>query len=104
MISEHQTIERTIIMKKFALALLAVAFSCGMLQAQDAAPAPEAPAPCVKKCCPKKSCCPGKKCCDKQDCCKPGTPCPDASCACPRKEGCPKAKCCPKKAECPKKG
>ncbi len=67
-------------MKKLTLTLLAVAFSCGMVNAQDSAPAP-----CVKKCCVQESECPKKKCC-------------------PKKAECPKKKCCPKKACCPKKG
>ena len=54
-------------MKKLALSLLAAAFCCGMVNAQDPAPAPAAPTPCVKKCCAKKAECPKKKCCPKKD-------------------------------------
>ena len=66
-------------MKKLALATMLVAFACGLIHAQDAAaPAPDAKAPCVKKCCHKKK-------------------------GCPKKAECPEKKCCPAKAACPGK-
>ncbi len=67
-------------MKKLALALLAVVFSCGMATAQEPAPAPAAPTPCVKKCCAKKAECPKKKCSPKK------AECPEKKACCPKKD------------------
>ena len=73
-------------MKKFALSLLAAAFCCGMVNAQDPAPAPQTP--CVKKCCAKKVECPKPKCCPEKKCC-------------PKKAACPAKPCCKKMTDCP---
>ena len=80
-------------MKKFALSLLAAAFCCGMVNAQDPAPAPQTP--CAKKCCTKRVECPKSKCCPKKAAC-PAKPCCKKMKDCP--SPCPKEKaCCPGK-------